>query len=65
MVYADLQEVFSERECDTLPPHCPTDCGIEIVPGAKFPKPNMYSMTPQELVEMRTYIEKNLKRGFI
>lgn len=44
-------------------PCLPTD--IEILPGAVLPKPKMYSMTPPELKEMRAYIEKNLKQGFI
>ncbi|KAK9395714.1 hypothetical protein NXF25_019075 [Crotalus adamanteus] len=63
--YADLAEVFSERECDTLPPHRPTDCAIDILPGAKLPKPRMYPMTPRELEELHQYIDKNLARGFI
>lgn len=40
-VYRDLVEVFSEKECDALPPHCPTDCAIEIQPGARLSKPKM------------------------
>lgn len=55
-------EAFSEKECDILPPHCPTDCAIEILPEAKLPKPKMYSITPKEL---RVYTDKNLMRGFI
>lgn len=64
-VYKDLAKVFSEKECDILPPHCPTNCAIEILPGARLPKPKMYSMTPKKLDEMQRYIEKNLARGFI
>lgn len=45
-VYKDLEEVFSEKECDILCPYQPTDCAIEIIPGATLPKPKMYSMTP-------------------
>ncbi|KAK9412177.1 hypothetical protein NXF25_003352 [Crotalus adamanteus] len=64
-VYNDLAAVFSEQECDSLPPHRPTDCAIELVPGAKLPKPRMYPMTFAELQEMRKYLDKNLARGFI
>ncbi|KAK9408175.1 hypothetical protein NXF25_006949 [Crotalus adamanteus] len=64
-VYNDLAAVFSEQECDSLPPHRPTDCAIELVPGAKLPKPRMYPMTFADLQEMRRYIDKNLARGFI
>ncbi|KAK9400665.1 hypothetical protein NXF25_011379 [Crotalus adamanteus] len=64
-IYNDLAAVFSEHECDTLPPHRVTDCAIELIPGAKLPKPRMYPMTFTELKEMREYINKNLARGFI
>lgn len=45
--YHDLAEVFSEQELDLLPLHHPTDSATEILPGAKLPKPKMYSMTPK------------------
>lgn len=51
-VYKDLKEEFSEWECDTLPPHCMTDCAIEILPGVVLPKPKMYSMTPPRNEEL-------------
>ncbi|ETE70577.1 hypothetical protein L345_03615, partial [Ophiophagus hannah] len=44
--YQDLAEVFSETECDILPPHRETYCTTEIIPGAKLPKPKMYVMMP-------------------
>lgn len=64
-VYADLTDVFSEQECDVLPPHWPTDYAINIVPGAKLPKPQMYTMTAREMEELCWYIDQNLARGFI
>ncbi|XP_060538773.1 vomeronasal type-2 receptor 26-like [Pantherophis guttatus] len=42
------------------------DCAIELEPGAKLPKPRMYSMTPAaEMTELRKYIDTNLARRFI
>lgn len=38
---SDLAAVFSKKECDT----CLLLRPIEIVPGAKLPKPNPFSMT--------------------
>lgn len=64
-VYVDLSDVFSEDQCDTLPPHRPTDCVIELIPGAKLPKPRIYVMTHKEVEELRRYIDSNLARGFI
>lgn len=40
------------------------DCSIEIMPGAKLPKPKLYSMTPRELEELCCFIDKNLKQVF-
>lgn len=61
-IYKDLLEVCSE-ECEILPPHRATECAIELIPGAKLPKPRMYSMTPKELELLCRYIDKNLARG--
>lgn len=63
--YQDLTEAFSKQELDVLPPHHPTGCAIEIPPGAKLPKPKMYSMTPREGEELRSFMDKNLDRDFI
>lgn len=63
--YADLADIFSEEECNSLPPHRPTDCALELVPGAKLDKPRMYAMTPKEVEELHRYIDSNLARGFI
>lgn len=41
------------------------DCVIEIIPGAKLPKPKLYSMAPREMEELLMFIDKNLARGFI
>lgn len=46
--YWDLQDMFNEKGLDKLPPHYSIDCGIEILLGARFPKPKLYSMTPRE-----------------
>lgn len=48
-----------------IPPHHPTDCPIEILPGAKLFKLKMYSMTLKEMEELQEFINKNLARGFI
>lgn len=62
--YQDLAEAVSEWESGVLPPHCHTDCAIEILPGVKLPKPKIYSMTPREMEELRSFLDKNLARGF-
>lgn len=64
-IYGDLAAVFSKEKCGVLPLHRLTNCAIELIPGAKLPKLRMYSMTPKELEKLRSYIDKNLARGFI
>lgn len=63
--YRDLTGVLREEDSDILLPHCLTDCAVEITPGAKLPKPKLYSMTLGELEEHRAFVDKNLTRGFI
>nr|XP_028568741.1 taste receptor type 2 member 8-like [Podarcis muralis] len=38
---------------------------INLVPGAKLPVGKLYSMLDQEMRELKDFIDKNLKRGFI
>lgn len=51
---------LANRRLTYSPPHQPTDCAIEILPGVKLLKPRLYSMTPRELEELRAFIDKNL-----
>ncbi|XP_060096945.1 uncharacterized protein LOC132573472, partial [Heteronotia binoei] len=64
--YRDLRTVFSEEEeANELPLHQSTDCAIELIPGQELPKAKLYSMGWAEKAELRKFIDKNLKRGFI
>uniref|UniRef100_A0A670JJI7 Gypsy retrotransposon integrase-like protein 1 n=1 Tax=Podarcis muralis TaxID=64176 RepID=A0A670JJI7_PODMU len=63
--YEGFLEVFCEKEADQLPPHRPYDCAIDLLPGAKLPTAKLYSMSEDEMQELREFIEHNLKRGFI
>uniref|UniRef100_A0A9J8CTZ9 Retrotransposon gag domain-containing protein n=1 Tax=Cyprinus carpio carpio TaxID=630221 RepID=A0A9J8CTZ9_CYPCA len=40
--YQDLREVFSKSRTASLPPHCPYDCAIDLVPGKSPPKGKLY-----------------------
>uniref|UniRef100_A0A670KNJ5 Gypsy retrotransposon integrase-like protein 1 n=1 Tax=Podarcis muralis TaxID=64176 RepID=A0A670KNJ5_PODMU len=63
--YADFLEVFCEKEADKLPPHRPYDCKIDLLPGAALPKGKLYSMSEDELQDLKEFIDHNLERGFI
>ncbi|KIJ45322.1 hypothetical protein M422DRAFT_97062, partial [Sphaerobolus stellatus SS14] len=63
--YRSYFDVFSPTEVDQLPPHRPYDCAIEIEEGKSPPFGPIYSLSTDERAELFSYIEKNLKKGFI
>ncbi|CAJ0928188.1 unnamed protein product [Ranitomeya imitator] len=58
-------DVFSKRAADTLPPHRPYDCPIDLLPGAEPPRGRVYPLSLPETEAMSQYIQENLARGFI
>lgn len=64
--YRDLEEVFSEKEADTLPPHRQgVDHSIPLEPGSKPPFGPIYSLSQDGLGVLSDYLKKNLANGFI
>ncbi|KAK3563117.1 hypothetical protein QTP86_016350 [Hemibagrus guttatus] len=63
--YQDLQEVFSKAKATQLPPHCPWDCTIDLLPNAMPPKSKVYPLSRPETQAMEDYIEEALSSGFI
>ncbi|KAK3538042.1 hypothetical protein QTP70_027395 [Hemibagrus guttatus] len=63
--YQDLQEVFSKAKATQLPPHCPWDCAIDLLPNAMPPKSKVYPLSRPETQAMEDYIEEALSSGFI
>ncbi|KAI3374613.1 hypothetical protein L3Q82_021183 [Scortum barcoo] len=63
--YHDLQEVFNKTKATSLPPHCPWDCAIDLLPGAPIPKARLYSISGPERKAMEEYIEASLRSGII
>ncbi|KAK3548058.1 hypothetical protein QTP70_004282 [Hemibagrus guttatus] len=63
--YHDLQEVFSKTKATQLPPHCPWDCTINLLPNAMPPKSKVYPLSHPETQAMEDYIEEALSSGFI
>lgn len=48
-----------------LPPHCPWDCAIDLLPHAMPPKSKVYPLSKKETQAMEEYIEEALSSGFI
>lgn len=44
-VYHDLAEVFRKDRAQSLPPHRPYDCTIDLHPGAPLPTSRLYSLS--------------------
>jgi len=63
--YADLKELFEDKEIGILPPHRPYDHAIKLEPGTTAPFGPMYNLSKTELEELRKNIDENLAKGFI
>lgn len=63
--YRDFLDVFSKKGAETLPPHRPYDCPIELLPGTEVPFERIFPLTEQEIGTLKVYIYENLEKGFI
>ncbi len=63
--YAAFQDVFSKQAATILRPHRPWDCAIDLLPGAKLPKGQVYPLSIPERKAMEDYIREALQQGFI
>jgi hypothetical protein len=61
----DYLKVFDQREPDVLPPHRDDDHSIELQPGKTPPAGPLYSMSRDELLVLKKWLEENLSKGFI
>ena len=63
--YHDLQEVFNKDRAQSLPPHRPYDCGIDLLPDAPLPSSKLYNLSKPEREAMETCITDSLAAGLI
>ncbi|KAJ8253828.1 hypothetical protein COCON_G00204400, partial [Conger conger] len=63
--YHDLGAVFSKIQAQSLPPHRPYDCAIELLPGSSLPSSRLYNVSRPEREAMETYIRDCLANGLI
>ena len=58
--------VFSDELTDGRPPKRPQDCfSIELKEGSKPVKRGLYRMSPTEIDETKTQIEKLMEQGLV
>jgi hypothetical protein len=63
--YHEFSNVFSKDKAETLPEHCSYALKINLEEGQAPPPGRMYSLSPSELGPLRTFIEDNVRSGFI
>uniref|UniRef100_A0A803KBS3 Gypsy retrotransposon integrase-like protein 1 n=1 Tax=Xenopus tropicalis TaxID=8364 RepID=A0A803KBS3_XENTR len=63
--YSDFADVFEKKNAETLPPHRPYDCPVDLIPGSVPPRGRTYPLSIPETQAMKDYIQENLSKGFI
>ena len=63
--YYNYLSIFSEEEAKALPPHHYVDHAIPLIKGGKPPFRQMYSMSDNDLKELKAWIEENVTKSFI
>ncbi len=63
--YHDLIEAFSKTKASQLPPHRSSDCAIDLQPNSHPPRGRVFPLSQPESEAMKSYIEKELAKGFI
>ncbi|EUC55739.1 Transposon Tf2-1 polyprotein, partial [Rhizoctonia solani AG-3 Rhs1AP] len=63
--YHQFISVFGEEEFNKLPPHRPYDIDIELKENQDLGHAPLYSMTPAESRELKTWLEKEVALGKI
>lgn len=64
--YEAFRRVFSKEDAELLPEHRSFDCPIEIIPeSSPIPYQKIYALSPKETLALKTYLDDNLRIGFI
>ncbi len=63
--YHDLAVAFSKTKASQLPPHRPSDCAIDLIPGSNTTRGRVFPLSQPESEAMKAYIEEELSKGFI
>ena len=64
-LYTAFLDVFFRKEADTLPKHEPYDHTIHLKEGTQVSAFTLYSMSRDEALELRHYLDENLSKEFI
>lgn len=64
MVRCGFLDVLSKKGAETLPPHRPYDCLIDLLSGAEVPFARILPLTELELGMLKEYFDENMRKGF-
>jgi hypothetical protein len=63
--YHDYLSVFQKKESERMLLRKPCDHGIELKPGFVLKKSKVYPLSPQEQMEVDSFINEQLRKGYI
>jgi hypothetical protein len=63
--YRAYAQLFSEADSESMPSHGPQDLAIELLNGKQPPWGPIYNLSEKELDTLCSYLEVQLKRGWI
>ena len=63
--YHEFLLLFTEAVHNVLPPHCIYDHSIPLKESSQPPFGPLYSLSRNELIAVREWLDKNLRRGWI
>jgi hypothetical protein len=63
--YHDYLSVFQKKESERMPKRKPWDHSIELKPGFVPKKSKVYPLSPQEQIEVDSFINEQLRKGYI
>ena len=64
-VYHDLDQIFNKKIALSLPPHCPYDCAIDLLPGVLLPSTGLCNLSTPKRKSMEICVNKSLSTGLI
>jgi len=64
-VPGEYTDIFSKERADTLPDHRSYNLKIDLENGAEPPLSQMYSLSQTEVQVLCTFLDENLRIGFI
>jgi hypothetical protein len=63
--YLEFADVFDKHKSDSLPEHRKFDCTIDLREGTEPPFARLYGLSQREQLALKSYLEDNVKKGFI